>query len=90
MFSISIGIFTQTLKREIWAEEDVTIVWHDMRTWEAPEKAGEGSYADMRVQTGLIRFCDFYPLSNAVIFHDDVTSFRRHLGIRVAGEFFGQ
>ena len=40
MFSIFNGIFTQTLKREIWAEEDVTIVWHDMRTWEAPEKAG--------------------------------------------------
>jgi len=33
------AVTLQTLKRELWAEEDVTIVWHDMRTWEAPEKA---------------------------------------------------
>lgn len=29
----------QTLKKDIWAKDDVTIVWHDMRTWQAPEQA---------------------------------------------------
>jgi len=29
----------RTLQKEIWSDKEVTIVWHDMRTWEAPEKA---------------------------------------------------
>ena len=37
---IIIASLTQTLKKDIWAKDDVTIVWHDMRTWQAPEQAG--------------------------------------------------